>query len=88
MSFVCYVHMSFSGETLYYNSHVGPENPKRKRRLLVVTDETEKMQLLWYCHTTGPSAHSGINATQQKVALTHYWHGIKEDVRRFVSIVF
>lgn len=53
-----------------------------------MTEKAEKMQLLWHCHTANLAAHAGVNATLEKVSMTHYWHGMKDDVRRYVSAVF
>ena len=56
------------------------------KRLLVLTDKDEKLSLLWHCHTSNVSSHACVNLTLEKATSTHFWRGIKDDVKRYVSM--
>lgn len=81
---VC-VNVSCTGENFYYNTHVGQDNENQNRRLLVLKNKAEKIPQY---HTANLVAHTGVNGKQDKVARKDYWHGMKDDVRRYESIVF
>lgn len=71
-----------------YNTHVHKGEKKAdNKRLLVVTDPENKMQLLWQCHSSSTAAHNAVNLTLTRLSSTHYWRGMKADVQRFVSVV-
>ena len=50
----------------------------------IVTDEKERVKILWHIHSAPHAGHSGINATVEKIIQRYYLKGLKEDVTIYV----
>ena len=57
---------------------------RRKGKLMVGADNSLRMDLLNYFHSSSSGGHSGMEATMKRMAAVVYWKGLKKAVRQFV----
>ena len=68
-----------------FSTMLAPETEGKKE---VIRSPDELTRILHLRHNSGIGGHSGWRGTYEKISQHYFWHGMKEDVKHYVCIIF